>query len=80
MNILKNLLGGKSEATAAPAAATVAAKPEENDPVKKIVAKMLNEGVSLSDIQKRLREEHKINMTFLDLRMLAADQIGRAHV
>lgn len=36
------------------------------------IATRLNEGVTLSDIQKEL-VAHGVNMTYLDLRMLAAD-------
>ncbi len=37
------------------------------------IAKKLGEGLSLSDVQKLLAEEHGINMTYLDLRLLVAD-------
>lgn len=45
----------------------------DKNEIKKIVAGMLNKGVSLSDIQDTLRDEHKVNMTFLDLRLLASE-------
>jgi len=40
---------------------------------KDIVYKLLNDGVKLSDIQDILKNGHSINMTFLDLRLLAAE-------
>ena len=43
------------------------------DEIKKFVADLLNEGVSLSDIQKRLQQEKEINITFLDLRLMASE-------
>lgn len=45
----------------------------DNTETKKIVAKLLNDGMSLSDIQKELHEKHSITLTFLDLRLLAAE-------
>ncbi len=41
--------------------------------VKFYIAELLNEGVSLSDIQKKLQSEKNVKMTFLDLRLLAAE-------
>jgi DNA-binding transcriptional MerR regulator len=41
--------------------------------IKKIVAQKLSEGISLSDIQKQLSDEHDVKMTFLDLRLLASE-------
>ncbi len=41
--------------------------------VKQFVAKKLHEGVKLTDIQKMLADELDCKMTFLDLRLLAAD-------
>ncbi len=38
-----------------------------------IVGSLLNNGVKLTDIQDILKEEHSINMTFLDLRLMAAE-------
>ena len=40
---------------------------------KKFVAEQLRQGVSLSDIQKLLADEHGFRITYLDLRLLAAD-------
>jgi len=40
---------------------------------EEIVYKLLNDGVKLSEIQVLLKDEHGINMTFLDLRLLAAE-------
>jgi hypothetical protein len=45
----------------------------EKKELKKTIAKLLNEGNSLSDIQKILDDEHGEKMTFLDLRMLASE-------
>ena len=44
-----------------------------DDKVKKIVAGYLAEDIPLSDIQKLLLEDHEINMTFMELRLLSAD-------
>ncbi|OGV48359.1 MAG: hypothetical protein A2X49_13170 [Lentisphaerae bacterium GWF2_52_8] len=41
--------------------------------IKKIVAQYLSQGVTLSDIQKKLTGEHGVNMTFLDLRLMASE-------
>ena len=41
--------------------------------VKTIVAKLLSEGVKLNDIQKQLSSEHSHTITFMDLRLLAAE-------
>ena len=38
-----------------------------------LIAQKLNEGMSLSDVQKLLSDEHGLRMTFLDLRLIAAD-------
>lgn len=43
---------------------------EERD---RFIAEKLNEGRSLGEVQKLLAEELNINMTYLDLRLLAAD-------
>lgn len=40
---------------------------------KEIIYTLLNDGVKLSDIQVILKEKHEITMTFLDLRLLAAE-------
>jgi hypothetical protein len=44
-----------------------------DDKIKSFVAELLNQGVSLSDIQKRLHDEMNSKMTFLDLRLLASE-------
>jgi hypothetical protein len=44
-----------------------------NDAIKKFMAKELNDGTSLSDIQKLLADEHETKITFLDLRILASE-------
>ena len=41
--------------------------------IKKFVAQKLHEGVKLSDIQDMLAEELNCKMTFLDLRLMAAE-------
>jgi hypothetical protein len=41
--------------------------------IKEIVAAEMRKGVSLSDIQNLLMDEHGVKMTFLDLRMLASE-------
>lgn len=38
-----------------------------------LIAQKLNEGMSLSDVQKLLSDEHGLRITFLDLRLIAAD-------
>lgn len=38
-----------------------------------LIARKLGEGLSLSDVQRLLAQEHGIRMTYLDLRLLAAD-------
>jgi hypothetical protein len=43
------------------------------DEIKMLVSELLNEGVSLSDIQKKLQNDHEVRMTFFDLRLLAAE-------
>lgn len=45
----------------------------QKEEIKKIVASLLNKGISLSDIQKQLQSEHAIKMTFLDLRLMASE-------
>ncbi len=45
----------------------------ENMEVKKIVAKLLSDKVTLSEIQNILKSEHKHSITFLDLRLLASE-------
>ncbi|OGV68446.1 MAG: hypothetical protein A3K19_10155 [Lentisphaerae bacterium RIFOXYB12_FULL_65_16] len=39
----------------------------------RFIAARLSEGMSLSDLQKLLAEQHGINMTYLDLRLIASD-------
>jgi len=39
----------------------------------RIIAEKLNEGLSLGDVQKLLADEYGINMTYLDLRLVASD-------
>lgn len=43
------------------------------DEQKKQVALWIEEGVSLPDVQNRLQEEFKINMTFMEVRFLVDD-------
>ena len=38
-----------------------------------LIARKLNEGMSLSDVQKLLADEYDQRMTFLELRLIAAD-------
>ncbi len=38
-----------------------------------LIARRIGAGISMSDIQKELEEEHGISMTYMDLRMLVAD-------
>jgi hypothetical protein len=45
----------------------------ESNKIKLFVGELLNEGLSLSDIQKKLQNEKNIKMTFLDLRLLASE-------
>jgi hypothetical protein len=45
----------------------------ESNKMKLFVGELLNEGLSLSDIQKKLQSEKNIKMTFLDLRLLASE-------
>jgi hypothetical protein len=44
--------------------------PEEQ---KRIIAEKLNEGMSLGDVQRLLHAEYGVNMTYLDLRLLASE-------
>jgi len=41
--------------------------------IQKLIAKLLNEGHSLSDIQTILDKDYKEKMTFMDLRILASE-------
>jgi hypothetical protein len=43
------------------------------DESKKIIAKLLADGISLSDIQGILAKDHDIRMTFLELRLIASE-------
>ncbi len=45
----------------------------DNPEIKNIISALLNEGRSLSDIQKELQVKHSVTLTFLDLRILAAE-------
>ncbi|WP_176012344.1 hypothetical protein [Victivallis sp. Marseille-Q1083] len=45
----------------------------DNLEMKKFMAAELNKGVSLSDLQKELVEKFNCKMTFLELRLLAAE-------
>jgi len=52
--------------------------PEKWDPMNidernRFIAQKLNEGMSLSDLQKMLAKDHGINLKYLELRMLAAE-------
>lgn len=44
-----------------------------NDPQKNAVRKWINEGCGLTEIQKRLNDEFKLSVTFLDLRFMVLD-------
>jgi hypothetical protein len=48
----------------------------KNIEIKEIVAKLLQEGSALSEIQKILQSEYDFSMTFLDLRLLASELEG----
>ena len=37
------------------------------------IARKLNEGYSLSEVQRLLAEEHGVNLTYFDLRLIASD-------
>ncbi|MCM8526924.1 MAG: hypothetical protein NE327_10430 [Lentisphaeraceae bacterium] len=41
--------------------------------IKKIVAKNLNEGLTLNEIHKILSEKHSVKMTFMELRLLSSE-------
>lgn len=45
----------------------------EREELKKIVAGLLDKGETLNTILKVLSSEHKVTMTFLDLRLLASE-------
>lgn len=38
-----------------------------------IIAQLLSEGISLSDVQKKLESEHEMKITYMDLRLIASD-------
>ncbi len=44
-----------------------------NPEQKNAVAQWVREGASLSDVQKRLREEHDVNLTYMEVRFLVDD-------
>lgn len=44
-----------------------------NDTQKQAIAKWAAEGLSIGDIQKKLAEEFKVSMTYMDLRFLLID-------
>ena len=44
----------------------------QQDEIKQYISELLNKGVSLSDIQKQLRSEKGVTMTFLDLRLMVS--------
>jgi hypothetical protein len=46
---------------------------ELNDEQKQAVAQWVREGCSLSEVQKRLRSEFDISMTYMDVRFLVLD-------
>jgi len=45
----------------------------KKDEIKLFIGGLLNDGLSLSDIQKKLQNEKNVKMTFLDLRLLASE-------
>lgn len=47
-----------------------------DDKIKMFIGELLNDGVSLSDIQKRLHDEKGYKVTFLELRLLASELEG----
>jgi hypothetical protein len=61
--------GENPETVARPAAASN----EPTDEQKREVARWLNDGVGLSDIQKRLSEEFGVTLTYMDVRFLIDD-------
>jgi len=44
--------------------------------IKEFISDLLNQGISLSEIQKRLQNEKNEKITFLDLRILASELEG----
>ena len=45
----------------------------DDNQIKEIVRKELNKGTALGEVQRMLQEEHDVNMTYFDLRMMAAE-------
>lgn len=45
----------------------------EETEIKQIVGRHLNEGMTLNEIHKVLADEHKVKMTFMELRILSAE-------
>nr|HPN83975.1 hypothetical protein [Victivallales bacterium] len=41
--------------------------------IKSIVSKMLDNGAGLSEIQRKLSDEHQVRMTFLDLKLIVSE-------
>jgi len=39
----------------------------------KLIAEMLSDGISLSDVQKTLESKHEVKITYMELRMIVAD-------
>ena len=64
-----NSAGETPETLAKPAATSN----EPTDEQKREVARWINEGVGLSDIQKRLSAEFGVTMTYMDVRFLIDD-------
>ena len=46
---------------------------ELSDAQKAVVTKWIHEGRSLADVQRLLREDHQISMTYMDVRFLVDD-------
>ena len=59
------------ETTAEDRAASTSGEPTEEQ--KRKIARWINEGMGLSDVQKRLDEEFDFNMTYMDVRFLVDD-------
>ena len=45
----------------------------EETEIKQIVGKHLNEGLTLNEVHKILADEHKVKMTFMELRILSTE-------
>ena len=52
---------------------SASASSEPTEEQKREIARWINEGMGLSDVQKRLDEEFGINMTYMDVRFLVDD-------